>query len=228
VLTIWHGKEEIALALIAAKGADVNVVDRDGNTLLHLVESENIAKELVKKITNVNVQNRYGETPLLKAAREGNADVVKALIIGGADVNALNTEGDTPLDIAKNEAVKNLLEVYGGKSHSQVYVEWDGDLRSISALLAQGVDVNAIKTIHGLTPLLMAVWTDNLKVIEALLARGADVNAVNEYGKTPLDNARGEVKDLLRRNGAKTGDEIRYAQEAAARFPRRWYQFWKN
>jgi ankyrin repeat protein len=55
------------------------------------------------------------------------------------------------------------------------------------------------------------------KIIELLIARGADVNTKIEAGdytgQTPLDGAiqweRTESADLLRKNGGKTGAELK-------------------
>jgi len=48
---------------------------------------------------------------------------------------------------------------------------------------------------------------------ELLIANGATVNAkieVGEYkGQTPLDSADGEITDLLRKHGGKTGEELK-------------------
>ena len=45
--------------------------------------------------------------------------------------------------------------------------------------------------------------------IEFLIANGANINAKDETGKTPLDSATSELTDLLRKHGAKTGEELK-------------------
>ena len=53
------------------------------------------------------------------------------------------------------------------------------------------------------------------EIVELLLAEGADVNVKNDGGKTPLDSAllwnHPEIADLLRKHGAKTAEELKYA-----------------
>jgi ankyrin repeat protein len=44
-------------------------------------------KFLIKKGAQVNVQNRYGVSPLLLCAESGNYELVQALVKAGADVN---------------------------------------------------------------------------------------------------------------------------------------------
>ena len=50
-------------------------------------------------------------------------------------------------------------------------------------------------------------------VVELLIGKGLDVNAKDEDGDTPLDWANGNgnrrAADLLRKHGAKTGEELK-------------------
>ena len=49
------------------------------------------------------------------------------------------------------------------------------------------------------------------EIAELLIVKGADVNAKEEDGYTPLDVAKRypEIADLLRKHGAKTGEELK-------------------
>ena len=49
-------------------------------------------------------------------------------------------------------------------------------------------------------------------IVEAIkrhLAAGTDVNAKDDLSRTPLDYAEGELADLLRKHGGKTGEELK-------------------
>lgn len=60
-------------------------------------------------------------TPLHEGARFGHLDVVKLLLENGADVNALNSHGQTPLywaekELGKDHPLIELLEAAGAIS----------------------------------------------------------------------------------------------------------------
>ena len=54
-------------------------------------------KNLIENGTDVNTQNKDGETPLHPACFNGHLDIVKLLIENGANINIANKEGKTPL-----------------------------------------------------------------------------------------------------------------------------------
>jgi len=95
----------------------------------------------------------------------------------------------------------------------------DGDIEAVKQHIAAGTDVNA-KDDDGYPPLHLAVFGDGwdnevvgqLEFVERLLSVGADVNTKDEEGVTALDWANDldykEVVKLLRKNGAKTSEEL--------------------
>jgi ankyrin repeat protein len=83
------------------------------------------------------------------AARRGHLDVVKALIVLGADVNAKSYYGDTPL----MEAVEN------------------NNLEEVRLLLDKGADVTARP--NGRTALTIAQKKGRKEIVEILRAHGA-------------------------------------------------------
>ena len=92
---------------------------------------------------------------LIIAAKTGNDAEVSALLLAGADVNEVDTEGNTALMLALNYPV-------------------------ISALLGAGADVNKAN-INGLTALIIAAANGHTAAVSALLLKaGADVNKAHK------------------------------------------------
>ena len=219
----FNNSPEIAKLLIG-RGAWINVQDKNGFTPLHMAAWRNapqVAKLLVgiksdsSKVTGniggfvvvgggvaVDMENKFGMTPLHFAARENAAEVAKLLIDNGADVNAKNEWGDTPLHRA---AANNAAEV--AKLLIARRYEYDGyDYKNKRRrIIIKGADVNA-KHINGNTPLHYAAKKKAAGIVKLLIANGADVNAKDDDGYTPLNLAtqRGAVKiaKLLLENGA--------------------------
>jgi len=111
-------------------------------------------------------------TMLYDAARRGRVDRALELLEAGADAHAL-PEPD--------ERDQRTLPVLAAVLP---------DLRLLRALIAQGVDVNAVH--NGVTPLLAATrdsWHGRPEAVMTLLANGADPRAADHDGNTPLHHA---------------------------------------
>ena len=75
------------------EGADVNNVNKEGNTPLVIAASKGCAegiKALLEAGGDVNNVNKDWDTPLIISASEGCAEGIKALLEAGADVNKVN------------------------------------------------------------------------------------------------------------------------------------------
>ena len=139
-----------------------------------------------------------------KAAGAGNIEVVKQHLAAGADVNAIDRRGWTPLhqaDVRKKRS--------GGWTPLHYAAYWGG--KEIAELLiAKGASVNAKGGTGGGTPLHKAAWHGHKEIAELLIAKGVDVNATDMYRRTPLDLAiqQKQTADLLRKHGGKTKKEL--------------------
>ncbi|XP_071572548.1 uncharacterized protein [Temnothorax nylanderi] len=102
-------------------GADVIQVTNKGNTPLHTATSKGY-KEIVEvllqhvshdKLNNfINVKTATsGATSLHVAAKNGFLDITKSLLERGAIYNIKNNEGETPLDLSKDQNVNDLLKL---------------------------------------------------------------------------------------------------------------------
>lgn len=104
-------------------------------------------------LSDINVTDSYGNTPLHRAVRDGNMELVELLLNAGADVNAANHGGDTPLHIVANN---------------------EGGVTFIEALLNAGAEVNVANNL-GHTPLYISARPHNVEGMCRLLSAGADV-----------------------------------------------------
>ena len=101
---------------LLGKGAAVDVQSDMKETPLHLAAAngdlDTINAIAVDKsgnpIVNVNAEDAHGLRPLHYAARKGHAQAVKLLLALGAE-DAKNDQGQTAMDLASNNEVKDAL-----------------------------------------------------------------------------------------------------------------------
>ena len=185
---------------------------------IHTAARESNLKEVKRQLAwgaNPNSRDWFTvETPLIEAAANGHADVVKLLIQSGADVNLQGEAWYGPLHRACEnghvEVAKILLEngadVNLFHHHRPIhYAVMNGNTELAEILFAYGADVSA-KGNDGATPLHIAVSDRQLEMVRWLLSKGADVNARAGSDLTPLHWAAGRnnvtVGRLLLEHGA--------------------------
>jgi ankyrin repeat protein len=116
---------------------------------------------------------------LLSEAGWGRTEKVKQLIDSGADVNARDANGDTPMIVAAFHGLNDIVKL----------------------LIEKGADVNA-KNNLGSTALIEAATANKVETVELLLTSGADTKITNIVGLTALDAAlrenHSEMAHLLR------------------------------
>jgi ankyrin repeat protein len=224
------------IRLLLNHGANVNVQNTDGQTPLHVVfllsayseDSFGIVQLLLERGADVNTREDH-ESPLHLASWNGRLDSVRALLNCGANVNAKDSQGRTPLYQALRGSsiedagfgVVQLLVEHGAAVntrdkddetplHRASYYQ---HLKSVRMLLDHGANVDAENT-KGQTPLQQAFELsskDQVDIIQLLVERGADVNTRDMDHQTPLHFAsssqRLEIVRALLDHGANVNAE---------------------
>jgi ankyrin repeat protein len=70
---------------------------------------------LIEKNSNINTVNNKGDTFLHVACRKGLFDFAKCLLENGADLDAEDTNGKTPLDLANYSGKEDLVNLITSK-----------------------------------------------------------------------------------------------------------------
>jgi uncharacterized protein len=126
-----------------------------------------------------------GATPLLRAAKAGDAEAVRLLLEHGANPNLSNIQGITPVMAAAGLG-SNEIDTRGRFKTEPEQVA------CIDLLVKAGGDVNAHDS-RGQTALHGAALFGYNDVIKDLVAHNGDINAKDAKGMTPLDSAMGRA-----------------------------------
>jgi ankyrin repeat protein len=167
--------------LLASNPRLANFVGPDGNQPLHLAAgtgNEDIVRALIAARADVNgVGSRQDHfTPLFNAAQQGRPEIARLLLANGANVDARDSLGNTPLAFAAD-------------NHADV----------AEVLLAAGANVNARRdTQDGWSPIFTAVDHDAVEAMRVLLRHGADPEIRSNNGNAAIHIAadRGYVRPI--------------------------------
>ncbi|KAE8592930.1 hypothetical protein XENTR_v10018918 [Xenopus tropicalis] len=162
----------------------------DGFTALHLATLNNhqeVVEILIKEgRCDVNLRNNRNQTPLHLAVAQGHISLVHLLVTEGADVNAEDEDGDTPMHIVfVRQHLKSIDSQQEGNGSSL-----------LTKLEASGLPGNIELNVGSAMACFLAL-------------SGADINYANHRGKSPLDLiADGRITHLVKNFAQKFREQV--------------------
>jgi ankyrin repeat protein len=168
---------------------------------------------------NVNEKDsRSGDTPLMRAARNGRSEMVLFLLKRGADAKATNSRGETALTYVGTgcispDAAKGLMANAANPKEEMHRALLDAvtgptsvSCHSLVKFFAEnGADPN-YQNSYGNTALILASRWGHREVVRFLLTKGADTSLKNKDGNTALDEAANpDIRRIL--TDAKRGQQ---------------------
>ncbi|MGA0587156.1 ankyrin repeat domain-containing protein [Dyella sp. KRB-257] len=192
------------LRALIARGADLNH-SAGGLTALLAATRDSLqgraeaVMTLISNGANPRVTDAEGNTALHGAVLSDEPVVAAMLLDAGADLNAINRDGLTPLAVACRAAnwplAKFLLErgaktQLAGAEPALVAAASlaDDDPEGVRLLLKHRAAINAVDT-RQRSALMTAAAEGHEEIARALRAAGADVNLVDRHGSTALMEA---------------------------------------
>ncbi|XP_046548455.1 ankyrin-3-like [Haliotis rubra] len=167
MLAAYHGKREV-FDILVKQGADLSVVDEDGDNILHVACRGGNVKIvnyiLMQNIVDINSKDDEEMTPVMLAASHGKREVFDILVIKGADLSVVDKDGDNILHVACR----------------------GGNVKIVNYILMQNiVDINS-KDDEEMTPVMLAAYHGKREVFGILVKQGADLSVVDEDGDNIL------------------------------------------
>jgi len=160
-------------------------------------------KQFLEEGVDVNIRTKHsGQTPLHWSVVEGNNDITKLLLGKGANLEAADFLGMTPLHLLSavyylDRTSTLLLLLEKGAQVNTVDKNGATPLHTaaennyapfVKVLLEHGADIEMKHKKYSTTPLHTAVlsWKSGIETMRILLAAGANINAKDDTLRTPL------------------------------------------
>lgn len=216
-LALARGSNIDIVKLLLIKGTPYNQKNIAGDIPLHIAireKHEESAKLLIESGSDLFVENKKGETPIVLALATQWGD--STWLAQDKFLKARDAAGNTPLHFAVQydlaAAAENLIQLKaetGVKNHlgrtplhvAIIYNNKD----MLNLLLSNGVD-GAVRDHAGNSAYHYVVLNNRIDLIPYLVKYKLDYNVANTYGKTPLHEAvtykRNRIADMLLKQGA--------------------------
>ncbi|KAL4232517.1 Ankyrin repeat domain-containing protein 6 [Mactra antiquata] len=143
--------------------------DQDGRTALHYAALNgyvDVARFLIEKGCDINLQDASGYTALHRAVSQGHVDVISVLLERSCDINTQDEHGNSAI----HEAA------------------WNGYSKTLELLVKYNVHVSVVNK-AGFTALHLSAQNGHNESTRVLLYAGCNSDLKNNYGDTSLHTA---------------------------------------
>jgi len=202
-IAVRQNDEEAGLLLLS-RGADIFAVNARGESPLYLTfpspeRRNSTLRQWMLNQQTLSAHDGLGNTALHYIAQWCFDTMVPVLVKMGANIEAVNATGETPLFAAVKQdspyTIKALLDSGGslnardslGNSLLHAAVRWNA-IKSAEPLLDKGLDINC-HALNGKTPLHDSIRWWMTEIMLLLLRRGADIEVRDAEGNTPFMEA---------------------------------------
>ncbi|XP_046544171.1 protein phosphatase 1 regulatory subunit 16A-like isoform X2 [Haliotis rubra] len=206
---------------------DPNVTNEDGLTALHqccIDDNTDLLLLLLDHGANVNAKDSELWTPLHAAATCGHVHLCKQLIDKGAELLAVNADGNMPYDICEDEETLDYIETQmalRGITQEQVdETRLATEKRMLEDLKAVGTERRVLehRLEDGVTTLHIAAANGYIEVADFLLSNHVAINMRDDDSWQPIHAAaywgQPEILELLVQNGADLDAKTRNGETA--------------
>ena len=179
------GSAPIIEALLKA-GADPNTRNPEGETPLMAVARSgkvDAARRLLEAHADINAKEEWGgQTALMWAAAQGQAEMVKLLAANGADLNARGVIRQWERKVITEPRPKDMNK---GGFTPLLYAAREGCVECARHLIAAGADPD-LEDPERITPLNMALLNLHFELAAVMIKAGADVDKWDLFGRSPI------------------------------------------
>jgi ankyrin repeat protein len=183
-------------------GADPNTRNPEGETpLMAVARGGNVAaaRLLIEARADVNARETWGgQSALMWAAAQSQADMVKLLASAGADLNARGVVRQWERKVITEPRPKDLNK---GGFTPLLYAAREGCVECARHLIAAGADPD-LEDPERITPLNMALLNLHFEFAAYMVKAGADVDKWDLFGRSPLYMAADVSTLPVKGNGA--------------------------
>ena len=198
-----HDKSFSKIKLYLQAGANPNMINRWGRTILHGVDDPVTFDLMVHQYgADINRRDSLGKTPLFYVKNE---EMLRCFLdCADLDLNASDREGKNILHSVRNPElvpifVRRGADVNKQDHHGNTPLHYHiHSIEMIQALLSCGADPN-IKNVEGNTPLSMV---ESKEVLALFYYSGADISVQDDSGKTIFDRCHDDkaIRDFINRS----------------------------